>query len=612
MRAPTPSPILQNRTFASWWDNVGFLWDYAAPSLTVQKPTAQVTVWKWPPLLNERYPLAAFPYPKKAKHFGNLGNFVEGMKSVLNTKSDLATVPGKYVSIYKWDGFPDADLGANTVNNNQYSRALQRAMQKPVSPQKKGDPEYMCYTYKSSPGAIEVMHSCYPPEGDKWPLCDDGGYWFYGVPGTGIFWSIPDYTSGAAMYRGGKVIQPPNCPGYGTLLCANKVDMMLRLYAFRINNNAVPHLPPRPDASTYRNSYQQEYNYRLAFVRSPPHVFYNHPSIDAIVAGACQYYHNREGPMNGVIALYRGVRDYQENRPVKITAFRVMNRSDSVAPTLGWIFFFVLTFAVLGVYVLYVLPMTLFKGFRTDGYGWKRVLAENACVIIGWFILLIVLTLVMTDVLFRGFGYVTLYRLRHETGLSLNEIVKRCAMGTDPKCNGLAMSQLHDLFIENMAVNVPTTDADGNIMTEEETDGFTFACVIMATQPNKQGVWTCEIVDFTRTPVIPGNTDAPFPVANLGLYGHPMASKTADQIVEKPYAFKSGMLKTQVQQPDGYPVVSVAKDEWETMPKCDCDPSIEGMVAAIADDNPPNCIFCTGRLSEVLCSAARLNSTASS
>jgi hypothetical protein len=634
-----------------WSKQIGFTWHHAPRALTDDRPFARLTTFHFPPLVDERYPLVAFPYPKEGKG-GNVANFIRGMASVLNTKKDMATVPGFYVSLYDWRGRPSTRggmlKGVLTVNEHRFANALDDAFFSDCrySPLLNESSDVAGKTESEDfyPGAIEVMHSCYAPPDSTWPLCDDGGYWFYGVPGTGIFWNIPRASIGAAELNGANNFtvkpdmelmmakrahqsstQPPPIPptssptpsinqaakGYGTLLCANKVDAMVRLYAMRARHiNKLTEQFPLPDL--YDNDrHLVQNNKRLRLVRQPPEIFYDphyNPAIDDIIAGVTTYLDSRGGGESDVVALYRGVRAYQRSDPVDITAFRVMKRTNAEPMTLFWLTILLFLLFAVAVYALLVLPVTTYqtyKGQRTT----RRWLIEHGCFVIGFLAFSMIFIFVITDALFRGFGYVTLDRLRRETGMSFRTIVRNAALGIEPKSNGLPMSQVFDIPMENMAINVDVDNKGDKFMRQVKKD-FSFACVIMHTQPNKQGVWTCEIMDLTRTPMLKGQDTADFPAAALGLCGHPQPYEGAPPLDEQPYVFKQGLsvdLLTKSNFKKVYPIQRIGKDAWNKLPDCTCDPQVEKQVINMTDNGfGPNCIFCSGRLSESLCVASAL------
>lgn len=566
----------------SWRQHLAFMWHHAPDSLTSQFRSARNTTIHWPPKQNEKYPLVAFPYPAKDPGAGEVVNFIRGMLSILNSKHDAATVPAFYISLYDPEGEYDSRLHAQTVNHHSYSTALREAFYRSFTPLHLLDP------YRpDAGGVIEVMHSCYPPSGAVYPYCDDGGYWFYGTAGSGVFWKIPSKDEGAlqsatqppSAYASSLPTSQPVPRGCGTLLCANKVDALLRLYAFRSGK-----------LSLYR-------------ARDDAHIFYNpqhNPHLHDILAGGAEFLAGTGGGRSDVVAMFNGVHEYQTGKIIDITAFRVMTPSDGTIPTCVYLFFLVLLLSSLAVYVLIGLPGTVYQGKRGTA-TWKRVLSENMAFVVGWIALLFIFTFVLTSMLFRGFGYVTLDVLQKETGFSVSEIMLHAAKGTHSACNGLPMSQIFDLPIEKMAINVPAynvknpshhlTSTNANTPAPGVTNN-TFACIIMHTQPNKMGVWTCEIVDFTKTPFVKGFD---IPLAQLGLCG-----ATGSGVAGKGYVYKSGV------HPDAhYPVQQ--PEYFDKLPACDCSQATESLVAQISPSgNPPSGLFCKGKLSETLCVQAAM------
>ena len=109
------------------------------------------------------------------------------MASLLNNTADQATFPGWLVSIYD----------PKDPNNNDYASWLTKNLPWNVDtgPVNQNNGVY-----------VEVTH-CYPPPDYEYPTCDDGGYWLYLTPGSGVFWNT----------------------GNKCLVASNKIDAMLKM-----------------------------------------------------------------------------------------------------------------------------------------------------------------------------------------------------------------------------------------------------------------------------------------------------------------------------------------------------------------------------------------------
>ena len=126
-----------------------YIYDNAPRSILDLYPMAENLAFSWPPKYGERYKLTAFPYPKS-------NNIFMAVYNVIADSIDSYTFPAWIIQKRNPYDFN------NSIYNNNYFRNYQD---------------------------IEIVHACYPPPGQKWPFCDDGGFWMYLATGSGVFWN---------------------------------------------------------------------------------------------------------------------------------------------------------------------------------------------------------------------------------------------------------------------------------------------------------------------------------------------------------------------------------------------------------------------------------------
>lgn len=147
-----------------------FLWDLY-PGLD-KVPEAENLALKWPPARGSRYRLAAYPFVQTSKEWVPV-TVVKSILKMVNKYKDEATPPAWYVSVYDESDWtkdniflPDGSGGSTTHMVCRSSAIFQ--------------------PFKW----VEVTRTCYPVKKDSYPLCDDGGQWYYHAPGSGVWYNL--------------------------------------------------------------------------------------------------------------------------------------------------------------------------------------------------------------------------------------------------------------------------------------------------------------------------------------------------------------------------------------------------------------------------------------
>jgi len=153
-----------------------FLWDSCPDSIKNEYSLSPNLSMKWPPSMNTRYKLTAMPYPKSK-------SILTGIYQLISNTADSVTFPGWFISRYNPQDFNNNIYNDNYFNDNQL---------------------------------VEVTHACYAPPGQKYPFCDDGGWWAYLTVGSGVFWDT------------GKCI-----------VAKNKLDLLNKLYIKSLGINGL-------------------------------------------------------------------------------------------------------------------------------------------------------------------------------------------------------------------------------------------------------------------------------------------------------------------------------------------------------------------------------------
>ena len=242
-------------------EKLNFLWDNMPLSLQMDVKKSKNTSFKWPPNKGERSRLTAFPYPK-GDNENEFIAFAKGMASLLNNTSNSVTFPGWLISVYDPEN-PNDNIYADMLNT-----------------QLPWDPDTGPVSGQQSI-YLEVTHACYPPPDRKYPECDDGGYWLYMTPGSGVFWST----------------------GARCLVANNKIDAMFKMLETTKGRGFL----------------------RKANVKSPLEY------ISSKLKGT-------EGGTNLVKAMREVIKAMQNDKQIpNITAFRNMKQSSSYTSWYVWV-----------------------------------------------------------------------------------------------------------------------------------------------------------------------------------------------------------------------------------------------------------------------------------
>lgn len=364
------------------WHQHNFFWDNAAAEVRARAPIATNLSLSWPPPKQSRSRLTAFPYPPDSHSRFWLVNFARGIKALLDNSRDAITFPGWLVSVYD-----PAD-----PNANEYGKALaHRGLQGSQIGSLNGEAEEQW---------MEVIHACYPPPGHGYPMCDDGGYWLYMTPGTGVYWGT----------------------GKRWLVANNKIDAVYKMLDTDFGRKLM-----RAEGFT--------------------------DATDFLAS-------KLEGTGGGtrLVSALRSVIEAMQahTRVPKITAFRDMAGGDARP---AWLLF--CTYACVGgVLLLAGMAMTAralgqaASGRRAGrGARLRRAGALGAATAAGALVFAAVGWYAVAEQALRGFGYVTLdqARAKSPSGGSVQDFVRAARDGTDMVANSLCMVQNYDLLLEQLA-----------------------------------------------------------------------------------------------------------------------------------------------------------------
>jgi len=364
----TPRPKMQT-------GDLNFFWNNLPNDLRSQIPIAYNLSFLWPPEKGQRAKLTAFPYPKGGGQ-GWLANFITGMASLLDNTANAVTFPGWLVSIYD----------PEDPNNNPYGKWLKEQLPWDAS---KGPIPTSGSIY------VEVTHACYPPPNYKYPTCDDGGYWLYMTPGSGVFWST----------------------GNRCLVANNKIDAMFLMLA-------------TDEGRAYLNMKAGKNVTPLEFLTSK-------------LKGT-------GGGLSLIKAMQKVIDAMQKKTQVPtITAFRDMRKNNSFGTWYAWITyttFVVITMVALLVYI----GLSISKSIRGKRNGWVT-LGITLLSVVFVFGLLWLWYFVVSDNMLTGFGYITLDMALKESDMTLPDFITASRSGKNMLANSLGMIQNFDFHLEALA-----------------------------------------------------------------------------------------------------------------------------------------------------------------
>jgi hypothetical protein len=155
-----------------------FLWD-TYPKLEEVAESENLAL-KWPPLRGTRYRLAAYPFVQASNDFLPISILKAAFK-MTNKYADQATPPAWYISVYDekdWTRenifMPDSVFQLAPGTKDSSTTHMTRRCSDIFGPYK----------------WVEVVRTCYPVTKDSYPLCDDGGQWYYHAPGSGTWYNV--------------------------------------------------------------------------------------------------------------------------------------------------------------------------------------------------------------------------------------------------------------------------------------------------------------------------------------------------------------------------------------------------------------------------------------
>lgn len=347
---------------------------------------------------------------------------------------------------------------------------------------------------------LEVTHACYAPPDAEYPLCDDGGYWLYMMPGTGVFWRS----------------------GQRVLLANNKIDAALKL----LNT-------PKVKAYIFMTEGKQ----------------YDH-GIDYL----CDKFKDAEGKQNIVVAITDVVKKVKKsgNRDnnktsLLLAAFRRMDHCSSAIVT--WTIWFVFLFFTIslcgGMLACALRKIALAMRQRRDQDTKSAIFLICLYLVVGT-CLVLTFWYVITDLMIQGFGWITLSSGLKETKFGLKQFIiasagqiRRSKNETEEMkkafliANGFAITQVLDVELEVWTAILGL-------------DGF-----ILHTQPNKGGIWTvemCDIRNFRQKLMTEKGEDGVF--VKLGICGQTGVDIGRENAIPPPVECGSDFVPSAVTDPN--------------------------------------------------------------
>ena len=442
-------------------NNFSWYWNNMPESIQNENPIATNLSLSWPPKKGERFRMTAFPYPDTGKSKIWLLQFIKGISSLLDNTSDKVTFPGWLVSIYN----------PTQPNKNDWQKFLEAQI--------RWDDKFGARTYQNieslsnpfKPVYMEVMHACYSPPNFKYPACDDGGYWLYGVSGSGIFWQCGGYNPKQKIV--GKLLKGEG----GCLVANNKIDAMLKLLGTDIGKTFL---------SIRNNMTPIEY------------------MVNSLKNGGAGY--SLVNAMASVIKAF-----HNKDQIPDVVVFRNMTPSNAKN---GWVKF-------LSILILFMVFLMVFLGMiivsENKDIRHKKSWSETLVIIFLFVVVFLVsigiLWSVSVESMLENFGYMTLDMGLRKTNMGLEEFIYSAAgrdsdgNSTDfynPVSNSLAQIQNYDFDLD-VFCNINKLDS-----------------IIMHTQPNKSGSWAVEIMDVRNTPFKKGAKTVADLIFSLGLCGTPI------------------------------------------------------------------------------------------
>jgi len=429
-----------------------FVWDTCPQAVLDAVPAARNLQFFWPPRQGERYRLAAYPFGSKSS-----GSFVvdvlKGVLALVNTYEDQGTFPGWIVSVYDSACWCDANPFLEAAD----AKAL--ASSSPV----RSNGSFAPFRW------VEVLRGCYALPDVGYPLCDDGGHWFYHLPGAGSWYNV-----GNVLVRYNKLdavafLMAQFAHVCGQVVVTNPPD------TWRLVTNL-----SNSGKQNIRNLYRSVLQMDVAALGS------GSVEWESVWASAKQQLAARLDTLKGDVDIFKEIqsvlrkKNETADQGLPVIAYREFAGHSSAAAQAA----VDVTVALLGaaaasaVATLVALPMVL-AGSASPLTLLALLGAAVGTALAFWYL--------QIRNLLRGLGWTTLGGALQRHGV---DAARALDLLVDPKASddrtllqafsGLAQIQVFDAAIELFA------------------SVLGYDCVVMHTQPNKSGTFTAEMVDVTN------------------------------------------------------------------------------------------------------------------
>jgi hypothetical protein len=326
--------------------SIGYIWDNIPTDLQNKFKIAENMSFFSPPYLNTRYRISAFPFPHSDDSVWKV------IKLLVWNTSDQATFPGWMINRYDPQNI-----------NNFVTR----------------------YPQFFTPNTwIEIQHSCYVPTGCEYPICDDGGYWLYLTPGSGVFYNT----------------------GHKPLVANNKIHAIFKLYM-----------------ELYNGDEEKSWNAMAKKLDDADKM-------------------NSDRIVDIVKEIVKGL-GKNKNDKIKAVGWKTLNTRHGNFTWQQWLFmsiFIPLTMIFGLITTIYIFSKKIIP------LKWLPVFIVSLFVIS--YLLYMFWWYVSTEQMLRGFGYTTLSQARKKLNTDTIGLLKLCANSNNGLAIGLAMIQLFDDDLE--------------------------------------------------------------------------------------------------------------------------------------------------------------------
>jgi len=328
-----------------------YIYDNAPKSILNEFPLAENLSFSWPPKMGERYKLTAFPYPKSSF-------ILSAVFETIRNTVDAYTFPAWCIQRRNPLDFN------NSIYNNNYFRKYQD---------------------------VEVVHACYPPPGQSYPMCDDGGWWLYLATG--------------------------NC-----VVSNNKLALLYDLYKCSVKD--------RRDIAAYNETVKNIKDKKPL----PPIVGY---SIDDMVNKI-----KSKGGGNSIMLAIFSIVDALTKHEFQSKIIGFKNLTPSNQGKSAWYNFMSRTFLI--IFLITVTFIQMFINIRNKSKKEIAIIVATSLIIVS--LLVYIFFFVVFEDFFRKLGWMTLDMALTETNMSLYQFVEECVTGNlkNSICNSLAMTQVFD------------------------------------------------------------------------------------------------------------------------------------------------------------------------